>query len=517
MRARMPHLQLWKGNWRVRKPIPKSVQGAIGRGQYLTRGLGTSNRAEADRLAIPALAEFQDIIERAGRGDWPPLDAEGAEIIAYKWAGWAAKQDPDYLPGEYREPVFTSEGEFAASVTAYLAEDWPSIKSGTKSFETVKGFARGECTIKKPNRLSATPTLVSKPIRPEDSAISASPYRFRELIDEWALERDPTKKTRDEFESKITKLIAHLGHDDAAQVKDTDLIEWKQRLLASGSSHKTVENHLMAVKTLFNFAEAEKKIRPNPASEVSFQAKRRQKQLGYDDADAAKILLAARGETEPHRRWVPWIAAFSGARLEEICGANVADVYQFAGIWCLDIRLDNRGEHGSLKNLGSERKVPLHPAVIEEGFLKYVAKLPKNGPLFPNLTPDRYGKRGGSGSKRLCRWIRVNLGMDNPRKAPNHAWRHRFKSVCRRAGIEEEYHEALTGHTSGGSEGRDYGEYEVQVLYREICKIRSPCRQPEGAGVWTSASRQQDEDPVARIVTSKSTSQSPDQGSPEVR
>src|SRR5580704_19515897 len=79
-------------------------------------------------------------------------------------------------------------------------------------------------------------------------------------------------------------------------------------------------------------------------------------------------------------------------------------VYQFAGIWCLDIRLDNRGEHGSLKNLGSERKVPLHPAVIEEGFLKYVAKLPKNGPLFPNLTPDRYGKRGGSGSKRLCRW-----------------------------------------------------------------------------------------------------------------
>jgi integrase len=137
--------------------------------------------------------------------------------------------------------------------------------------------------------------------------------------------------------------------------------------------------------------------------------------------------------------WVPWIAAFSGARLEEICGANVADVYQFGGVWCLDIRLDNRGQKGSLKNLGSERKVPLHPAVIEEGFLQYVAKLPKHGPLFPNLTPDLYGKRGGSGSKRLCRWIRVNLGMGNPRKAPNHAWRHRFKSVCRRAGVEEEY------------------------------------------------------------------------------
>jgi hypothetical protein len=53
------------------------------------------------------------------------------------------------------------------------------------------------------------------------------------LIEEWVLERDPTKKTRDEFESKLTKLIAHLGHDDAAQVKDTDLIAWKQKLLGS--------------------------------------------------------------------------------------------------------------------------------------------------------------------------------------------------------------------------------------------------------------------------------------------
>jgi len=68
----------------------------------------------------------------------------------------------------------------------------------------------------------------------------------------------------------------------------------------------------------------------------------------------------------------------------------------------------------------------------------------------------------------------MNLGMKNVRKAPNHAWRHRFKSISRRAGIDEEYHEALTGHTGEGSEGREYGEYEMQVLYREICRIKSP-------------------------------------------
>ena len=473
MRAHMPYLQLWKGNWRVRKPIPKSVQAVIGRGQYLTRGLGTADRTEADRFALPVLAEFQDIIERAERGDWPPLDSEGAEFIAYKWRGWAKRNDPEYL-GESGDPVFASEGDFRASVTAYLAESWPSIKPGTSNFETITGFARGECKIEKSNRTSVTAKAISNLVSYQAPTPPGSPYRFTELIDDWALERDPRRKTRDEFESKVAKLIAHLGHDDAAQVNDADLIAWKQKLLASGASHKTIENYLMVIKTLFNFAKKNKRITTNPALDVSFQAKRRQKQLGYDDADARKILLAARGESEPHRRWVPWIAAFSGARLEEICGANIADVYEFGGVWCLDIRLDNRGKDGSLKNLGSERKVPLHPAIIEEGFHRYVRGLPKDGPRFPNLTPDRYGRRGGSGSKRLCRWIRVNLGMDNARKAPNHSWRHRFKSVCRRAGIEEEYHEALTGHTGEGSEGREYGEYEVQVLYREICKIKSP-------------------------------------------
>ena len=42
------------------------------------------------------------------------------------------------------------------------------------------------------------------------------------------------------------------------------------------------------------------------------------------------------------------------------------------------------------------------------------------------------------------------------------------------ADIEEEHHDALTGHKGQGGEGRDYGEYYVRKLYREICKIKNP-------------------------------------------
>jgi integrase len=487
----MPYLQLWKGKWRVRKPIPKSVQAVIGRGQYLTRGLGTSDRTEADRLSMPVLAEFQDIIERAERGDWPPLSDDGAEVISYKWAGWAARNDPEYLERESSEPAFATEEEFKASVTAYLAEHQPSIRPGTKSFEKVRGFARGECTIEKPIRLSARASLVSSPAHPEAPSPSVSPYRFSDLLDDWARERLGSEKTRYSWGKIIKKLIKHLRPGqpgkfyesldyDASAVSENDLIGWKDKLVSSKLSPTTIKNHFTVLRTLYNFAKDNKRIPISPAAAVKYRGKPKGKARSYTDDDAKRILEAARRENAAHLRWVPWIGAFTGARLEEICGANAVDVYEFGGIWVLDIRLDHRGDDASLKTEGSERKIPLHPALVSDGFVDYVRSLPKNGPLFPGITPDRFGSRGGNATKTIGRWIRSTVGIADPRKAPNHAWRHRFKSICRRADIEEEYHEALTGHTGEGSEGREYGEYEVQVLYREICKIKSPVDQLQG-------------------------------------
>ena len=48
-------------------------------------------------------------------------------------------------------------------------------------------------------------------------------------------------------------------------------------------------------------------------------------------------------------------------------------------------------------------------------------------------------------------------------------------SECRRYAIEEQYHFALTGHSDGVA-GRKYGNSPDfdEVLYREICKVKSP-------------------------------------------
>lgn len=79
------------------------------------------------------------------------------------------------------------------------------------------------------------------------------------------------------------------------------------------------------------------------------------------------------------------------------------------------------------KNVNSERVVPVHSALEDEDFLKF-AKSTKKGPLFGDLAPDRFGSRGGTGTKILSRWIR-SLGVTDKRISPNHSWRHRRSVV----------------------------------------------------------------------------------------
>jgi hypothetical protein len=70
------------------------------------------------------------------------------------------------------------------------------------------------------------------------------------------------------------------------------------------------------------------------------------------------------------------------------------DIKQIDNIWCIAFA----AESGSLKNMNSERVIPVHAALIDEGFLKFAASTGA-GPLFPDLSEDRFGRRGGNGKK----------------------------------------------------------------------------------------------------------------------
>ena len=176
------------------------------------------------------------------------------------------------------------------------------------------------------------------------------------------------------------------------------------------------------------------------------------------------------------------MAAALGTRIDEICGAMVADIeVDDDGVAWFNVRLDYRetdpNQDPELKSENAERKLPIHPALWRgENFAAYVAGLGKDTPLFPGLKPDRFGRRGGNGSKRVQRWVRNKVGITDKRKAPSHAWRHRFRSTVRNPtyGISEDVGDYMAGHGGdGGGEGRNYGEYRDAMIVA-INRLPSP-------------------------------------------
>jgi len=503
----MPYVQQWKGSYRFRRRVPDHLKPIIGKPEWVA-ALGTKDKAEANRLVVAHIGQTDQVISDAERGDYPPLPPDRIEPIAYDWWRWFCQERAKLLNVgvglvsnglDPRGWALTGETELTDLLARYVVEKGLDYRPASGPFDRIKQRCREihhqTAYGYRPeidDRLAAAKQIWDaaddqlaalkngKPVVSQQtvslSTSTAIPCPFSTIIDKWASERKPTAKTAYSWRKIIDKLVSYLKHDNAVAVKEDDLIGWKGHLISSGLK-VTIENHLIVLRTLYNFATDNKLIPINIAAKVKYRAKKQPgtRRLGYTENEAKRILVAARAETDALLRWVPWVAAFTGARVDEICGAMVADVEVFDGVPCLHIRLDYREAGAELKTVNSERVVPLHPALVDEGFVQYVSSLPKDGPLFPDLTPDRFGRRSGNGTKRIGRWVRgEKVGITDRRKAPNHSWRHRFKSECRDAWLPDEVKNALLGHDDG-SAAQDYGEFYIRtVLYEAITKIKSP-------------------------------------------
>ena len=171
-------------------------------------------------------------------------------------------------------------------------------------------------------------------------------------------------------------------------------------------------------------------------------------------------------------------------------------------MWVLDIRADYREKGQEIKNEPSIRIFPLHPQIIEEGFIDYWRSLPP-GPLFPAFSLGQDNRRGDAASRNISEWVR-SLGIKNPsrklRYKPNHSFRNYVKTQWRSAKIEEETHDAITGHGSSKDESRNYGEYELKLMLEAIEKLPNPLVQGSADLVEAVAEDDRPEHFVAEAV-----------------
>ena len=193
----------------------------------------------------------------------------------------------------------------------------------------------------------------------------------------------------------------------------------------------------------------------------------------YEDAEVAQILHLAQQETSSYRRWLPWLMAFSGARVGEVAQLWGNRILEIDGIPVMRIAPAEDG--GTLKNEGSERDVPIHPVILEKGFLSFVRER-GNGPLFYGRAsnPREGGRHASKGvANHLASWIR-ECGFQDKRKAPNHAFRHWFKTACQKAGVQDSVADAIQGHVGSRGEADRYRHVSVAVMLEAIQRIPVP-------------------------------------------
>jgi integrase len=143
--------------------------------------------------------------------------------------------------------------------------------------------------------------------------------------------------------------------------------------------------------------------------------------------------------------WVMLIAAFTGARLNEITQLLVTDVREEKGILVFDFRA--LAEEQSLKTAGSARLVPVHPMLTELGLNEFVRAARDAGSvdLFPSIRKSRDGRRSETVSRWFAKFLQ-SLGLKDSRGAV-HRWRHTVTDALRRADVSQYEIATALGHT----------------------------------------------------------------------
>lgn len=252
-----------------------------------------------------------------------------------------------------------------------------------------------------------------------------------------------------------------IGKDDIRDIEPTDVVRWKDHRIASGISTSTVAKvDLPALKAVFGWAASNGRI-PSNRVQVRVTASRAPitRERGFTDAEAETVLSTALSRKAGPRellqtvaafRWMPWLLAYTGARVAEIAQLRKEDIDLSAKPPTLRIT----PEAGSVK-ANAFRIVPLHPHLMQQGFGAFV-KGSKNGPLF---------HVAGTKASTIAGKITAAVRKIVPDKAvqPNHGWRHRFKTIARERGFDPRIVDAIQGHAARTA-GEGYGDVTPKAM-----------------------------------------------------
>lgn len=335
-----------------------------------------------------------------------------------------------------------------------------------------KRLASGD--YRPPEWLEARPKAKDTIARP--SSKHRAKVSFESIIAGWSREVVPKPNTVRTYESRLKFFTDVIGHRDASRVTSHDVRRWRDEMLEDGKlSRETIRDRLAAVNALLQWAVENEMLAENIAKDVKLRKRgaegTRRTKREFTEEEAKLILRNARKKTG-FLRWAPWIMAYTGMRVGEVAQLRRVDVVADGDG---GLHLTVSPEAGNVKT-GVERTIPVHPALIAEGFAEF-ANVGKTERLFPefyrNLSKPRPPEDiAKAASYKMVRWLRgkEGLGITDLSISPSHSWRHFFNTLSRDAELDLEVRKAMVGHMDNKT-AEGYGSVRMTAKRKQIEKL----------------------------------------------
>ncbi len=297
--------------------------------------------------------------------------------------------------------------------------------------------------------------------RPDEEAV-AERVTFHDIIAAQAAKRQAGKNSRPLADSSVKKYVRLVnafaefrGSDDASTITVEEVEDWCEALEKAGIlNNRSISQRIVNLGTVINWGKRQRKNRLAMATaeiisgkvELPSYEEMSADEISYTMEEGRALLRASRSETDPRKRWIPWLCVYGGLRIGE---ANALRTEDFRQVEETRYFLVSTSGQRRLKTRSSKRKVPVHPALANECLLDWIARLPEGRLFDPGAT------------SLLCRWVRA-VGLDREELAPNHGLRHLFVALCRRHQMNSEAETYLSGHASAKVHAK-YGASDVMI------------------------------------------------------
>jgi integrase len=493
--------------WWLRKKVPERYRGIVGRGE-VWRSLETTDFKTAlvrcHKLSLELDKEWEDRLRAAraaGRTTAVPVrtmtdwDLSGLQRLVHEQGREAQIRNPPagarWGPGTHpRSEEENDEGrEFDEQFMDRFMERNGYVLNQADRIRFLPMFVEARRQIS----VDLTRAARHRDFSESDAFAKNAPslstridllQAFEFYCGKAGIKGGATGATAKRWRPKIKAFCDFVGHSDLGRMTRDDAYRWVDHLTDKDIAKKSIrEVWIASLRAVAGFQVERGKIGENPFVRIrvrGVKATKDSNKKGFSDAQAEKILSSTlatfshltTAETRAARRWVPWICAYTGARVNEITSLLPSDVRPDpeTGIWCIYLRPEmTKGDY--------ERIIPVHSHLIEQEFLDFVAKRDKARlPLFYDPKRAQGGENANPQwqkvAERLGEWVAKSLRVTGVK--PNHGWRHRFKSVSRHVGMHPEVEKFITGH--GGSDDPDeiekvslnYGDAWVKSLRRTI-------------------------------------------------